>query len=461
MLNSFNFKKFGDRILITNDLGRFCFLSDDEFKDFITENELKDVELNKKLKEDYFIYDGPRQIFVQNAGMELRNYKRYLFTGTSLHIFVLTNYCNQSCIYCQASVNKKYSMMMSKETARMAVDLAIQSPSKFLTFEFQGGEPLANFETLRFIVEYTKSINTDKIIQFAVVSNLLLLEDYMLDFLIENNVSISTSVDGNEKLHNINRPANGVNSFNSVREGIKKIKLRGYSVSAIQTTTRHSLNMWKELVDQYVELGIKSIFIRPLTQLGYAEKNWDTIGYKPEEFLDFYRNAIYYIISLAKTGIDISEGHAKIFLRKIIGHDSQNYMELRSPCGAGIGQLAYYYDGNIYTCDEGRMLAEMGDKSFCIGNVYSSDFKDIMSNPVCKSVAVASCLENIPSCTDCVYVPYCGTCPVINYAKYNTIFCKEPESFRCSIYKGILDILFEILLYGDGEAKQILYSWAE
>ena len=45
----------------------------------------------------------------------------------------------------------------------------------------------------------------------------------------------------------------------------------------------------------------------------------------------------------------MSEGHARIFLKKILMGYSENYMELRSPCGAGIGQMAYYYDGNIYT----------------------------------------------------------------------------------------------------------------
>ena len=46
-----------------------------------------------------------------------------------------------------------------------------------------------------------------------------------------------------------------------------------------------------------------------------------------------------------------------------------NYMELRSPCGAGVGQLAYYADGDIFTCDEGRMLHEMGQSTFRLGNV--------------------------------------------------------------------------------------------
>lgn len=51
------------------------------------------------------------------------------------------------------------------------------------------------------------------------------------------------------------------------------------------------------------------------------------------------------MIRLNQKGVRIIEGHARIFLRKILGGFSENYMELRSPCGAAVGQIAYYYDG--------------------------------------------------------------------------------------------------------------------
>ena len=39
-------------------------------------------------------------------------------------------------------------------------------------------------------------------------------------------------------------------------------------------------------------------------------------------------------------------------------------MELRFPCETGVGQLSDYYDGNIYTYDEGKMISEAGDTFF-------------------------------------------------------------------------------------------------
>lgn len=46
--------------------------------------------------------------------------------------------------------------MMSIETARKAVDIALSSNSENLTFEFQGGEPLTNFDVIKFIVTYSE-----------------------------------------------------------------------------------------------------------------------------------------------------------------------------------------------------------------------------------------------------------------------------------------------------------------
>lgn len=51
-------------------------------------------------------------------------------------------------------------------------------------------------------------------------------------------------------------------------------------------------------------------------------------------------------------------------------------MELRSPCGAALGQLAFTASGNVYTCDEGRMMAEMGDDAFKLGNVFENGYDE-------------------------------------------------------------------------------------
>ncbi len=102
-------------------------------------------------------------------------------------------------------------------------------------------------------------------------------------------------------------------------------------------------------------------------------------------------------------------------------------MELRSPCGATLGQMSYYYDGNIFTCDEGRMLYEMGDSSFLLGNVYNDSYMDMIGSDICKTLCKSSIIESLPKCNNCVYQPYCGTCPVVNYASDKDLFSKNPK----------------------------------
>ena len=457
--SDFNFCDITDsHILMTNYAGRSVVLTNEEFQSFINK---EPQEHNKAILEsNYFYSEDDREVFLHDYANAIRGYRDYLFAGTGLHIFVLTSYCNTKCVYCQASTCT-VGNMMSNDTAEKCVDLALQSPNRYLSFEFQGGEPLANFETLKHIVNYTNANKKDKIISFNLVSNLTLLTEDMISFLTENDVSVSTSLDGPERLHNLNRPIPSQNSYKLWKEKIESLrKVTSCGIGAIQTTTKESLKFPKEIVDEYILNGFNRIFLRPLTPLGYAATRWDTIGYTAEEFIRFYEEAMDYILSKAKSGVAISEGHATIFLNKIINHRAGNYTELRSPCGAALGQLAYNYDGNIYTCDEGRMLAEMGDHSFQVGTV-NSNYNELFDNPVCKSVATASCLENIPSCSDCVYSPYCGVCPVLNYYEYNNIFALSPNNYKCKIYKGILDYLFNKLYFGSSEEKDILCSWCK
>ena len=136
----------------------------------------------------------------------VRRQKGYAINATSLHIFVVSKNCNFNCIYCQAgNLNQKKDYKMTKDIAKKSVDIAMQSPSKYLTFEFQGGEPLTNFETIKYIIEYAEEIKKDKIIEYAVVSNLTLMTDEMMNFFKEKGVNVSTSIDGNKELQNKNR----------------------------------------------------------------------------------------------------------------------------------------------------------------------------------------------------------------------------------------------------------------
>ena len=119
--------------------------------------------------------------------------------------------------------------------------------------------------------------------------------------------------------------------------------------------------------------------------------------------------------------------------------------------------MAYYYDGNVYTCDEGRMLAEMGMPDFKLGTVQST-YDELMDSHVCKVTCQASVLEGIPQCCDCVYHAYCGVCPVVNFAMEKNIYARSANGYKCAIYKGIIDTLFEYL-YLDNDVMEIFETW--
>lgn len=464
MINYFNFKEYDDCYLITNELGLSCFLTKSDFN-LLVDDKLTDKNPKyQELYEKFFVYHERKEVFIDRIHEHLRCSKNYLFSATSLFIFVVTNLCNADCIYCQAQDSSSICRgKMDLETARKSVEIAMTSPNRYLSFEFQGGEPLLNFEIIKFIVEYSNELKLqfDKIIEYSVVSNLTLLTDEMIDFFSKNNVSVSTSLDGNEEMHNLNRPLkSGAKPFYDVVKGYYKLKERDIVVGAIETTTKNTLNKYKELIDTYVDLGLESVFIRPLTPLGIAKENWERIGYSAEDFIDFYKKSIEYLIELNEKGIFIREGHANIFLQKIINGESINYMELRSPCGASIGQMAFYYDGKIFTCDEGRMLSEMGNNAFQLGDVNNT-FEELINNPVCKSACASSILEAIPDCCDCVYSPFCGTCPVINLALDGDIFPNQAKNYRCKIYSGMLDTLFDYFKNNNEKAISVLKSWVD
>ena len=169
-LNYFNFKEFGDRVLMTNDFGQYIFVSKEEFHKILSLKLELNSELYKQLIEKRMIYDESELEFSSNNQYALRGIKGHVNVATALHIFVVTTICNMSCIYCQANNGESCShLVMDKEMAEKAVDIALQSPEKSLCFEFQGGEPLVNFEIIKHIVEYTEKHKDDHDITYTVV----------------------------------------------------------------------------------------------------------------------------------------------------------------------------------------------------------------------------------------------------------------------------------------------------
>jgi len=460
----FYFEEFEGEYLITNMFRDFMFLSKNEFESFIAGN-LVDKELNDELLKKRFIYDGVDEIAAINLSFDYRKQNAFLFEGTSLHIFVVTQECNLGCIYCQVTSNEKThkGKHMSTETAHKAVDIALQSPAKYLAFEFQGGEPLLNFRIIKEIVEYSKSKNTIKNIEYRLVTNLTLMNEKILDFIKKNKITISVSLDGDESLHNKNRPfKSGRGTYEVVKWWIKKIKSESdIHLSALPTITKYSLENVKQILETYIQLGFNNIFIRNLSPFGAATDKWEDIGYKAENFIQFYKEMLELILHYNTLNIKITENYATMILSKLLKKYSINFMDLRSPCGAGIGQIAYNWDGNIFTCDEGRMLAAEGDLTFKIGDTANDNYSSCLRSDNLKYVVNSSLLDSLIECSDCVFSPICGVCPVYNYKTNGNLFIKMADDYRCNIFKGIYRTIFSKLKENDKITMNIFNSWLE
>ena len=444
------FKKLkGNKYLLTNDLGEYVILKPKEFKNFLN-GEIKEASpLYPILQEQGLIRD---KMDFPALISEFQQKNLFLWQGPSLHIIVVTLRCDHKCVYCQASSRKvgEKGYDLDVGLAKKIVDVIFKSPSKSIAIEFQGGEPLLNWPVVKFIVEYSREKNKTekKDLELRLVSNFSEMNDSKLNFLVSKEVTLCTSLDGPEHIHNKNRISTENNSYKNTIKWLKKAqkiyknKLENkFRPGAVVTVSRYSLKYPKEIVDEYIKQGIEAIFIRPLTPLGVGKSLWEEVGYTSAEYLSFYKKALNYIIgyALKNSKSRFHENFAKIMLAKILTEYDPNYLELRSPCGAGIGQILYNYDGKIYTCDEGRML---GEQTFCIGNVRKNSYNEIVSHPTVKSLCLASCLDGL-TCDLCVYKPYCGVCPIYNYATAGNIFSQMPLNERCQINKGILDFLFE------------------
>lgn len=439
---------------LTNDIGEYCFLNSNEFEKFLS-GKLEETVPEKylELHEKGFIRNK------LNFEVLIKKYhskNAFLEQGPGLHIVVLTLRCDHACRYCQASAGNfsETRLDMDKSTAQKVVDRIFESPNKNCTIEFQGGEPLINFDVLDFIVNYAKKQNkkAGKNLKFSVVSNLTFLKKKYLDFFLDNGVTICTSLDGPKNVHDKYRLASGkkssyehtVKTLQAIKREYRKRDIPEKSgPHALCTITPFSYKFYRAIIDEYVKMDMEMIHLRPASPIGYSSRIFQKSEDSANAFIHFYQKALDYIIDLNLRGKRLQERFAWIFLTKILTDKNPNYLDLRSPCGAGIGQLAYDYNGDVYTCDEGRMLGRLNDKSFRIGNVKEDSYRKISNDSVVKTMCIASCLDILPGCDQCVYKPYCGVCPICNHVVNKNIFKKD--LFFCHIYKGIMDCLFERL----------------
>lgn len=420
------------------------------------------------LKAKHFLSDDQSSAHLDVLAAKYRTKKSFIEDFTKLHIFVTTLRCDQSCPYCQVSRQGQDASAnvydMSYEVLEKSVRLMLAAPASHVTMEFQGGEPLLNFELIKEAVELSKVLNegVNKIIDYVICTNLTMLTDEHLAFCENHNILISTSVDGPAELHDKNRPLRGRSSHALVTRNIRRCQeaLGTQSVSALMTTTRASLQYPKAIVDEYLRLDLGSLFVRELNPYGFASRSAAAIGYDTQDFLFFYRQILDYILEINCDGCTFSESYATMILSKILTPWPIGFVDLQSPSGAGIGVCVYNYDGDLYASDESRMLAEVGDTTFRLGNVLKNTYEEIFFGDTMQTIAAASCNEALAGCSDCAYQSYCGADPVRHYRSQLDLFGnRATRNGFCTKNMAIIKHLLNFLIEGDADIERIFWAW--
>jgi His-Xaa-Ser system radical SAM maturase HxsB len=459
------FHRFGpDTVLLTNLVGEHAFVSQHQFLT-VLDGTCDDQQVLAELRAKHLIQLPGERLPAELLAIKLRTRLRRLPDSTGLHMFVVTLRCEHTCRYCQVSRQSSghSEFDMSPDTADRALRLAFRSPSPRLKFEFQGGEPLLNFPLVRQIVAQAKEMNQDhgKQLAFVIATNLALLDDEVLDFCASEDMYLSTSLDGPQDLHNGNRRRPGQDSWQRTVDGIRTVqeRLGPDRVSALMTTTEASLERSKDIIDLYAGLGLHHVFLRPISPYGFALRNRGGAGYGMRRWLEFYESGLDHIISLNKRGIPMVETYAAIIAKKMFSNDDPGYIDLTSPAGIGLGALVYNYDGDVYASDEGRMLAEMNDHTFRLGNVAESSYEDIMLSEKLLAPLEQSLTLSAPMCSTCAFEPYCGADPVFHHATMNDFVGHKALSSFCQRNMGVFTAILR-REHNDPFARDLFWRWA-
>jgi len=151
----------------------------------------------------------------------------------------VTNQCNLSCTYCYEygedkivdTENGKKPKFMSEETARESVDFMLRESgaNRMAHLTFFGGETLMNFPVLKFAMSYAREQASamGKEVDFSLTTNATLLRPEIIEFLAENRVGVTISIDGPKEMQDQFRVfKNGTGSYDIVAPKIKELLRR-------------------------------------------------------------------------------------------------------------------------------------------------------------------------------------------------------------------------------------------
>lgn len=393
---------------------------------------LNEQEIIEKLRDRYeeneFI-EQLEEIKKLYKKLEISPIKNEKKTLSSL-ILNISHDCNLRCVYCYGDggnygLEKK---LMNRDVAKKSIDHWIDNLDKGeekLTVGFFGGEPLMNKNVMLLSIEYInrRLKELDKKAAYIITTNGTVLDEDILNAFENNKFNVTISIDGNEKIHNRNRPfRNGEGSFSKIKENIKVLKSRNIPLNARVTLTHSNIKDFYEIVNTIWNLGIESVVYEVVTtkneKLALNEEDLRLL----EEQMRKLTNITYESV--------VNKGHKVIFnIFQVVR--MLNSGKINPKCSFdSYKSLMVDPDGDIYRCH--RM---QGKEKFKVGNIYS----EILFTNNKKYLNCDKCWAN-NLCTKCGHANY-----VMNNNEY------QPYRLWCDCRKILYreSIKFYVKLYNE------------
>ena len=321
--------------------------------------------------------------------------------------------CNLACQYCFAEEGEYHGRraLMSFEVGKKALDFLVANSGsrRNLEVDFFGGEPLMNWEVVKQLVEYGRSIEeaNNKKFRFTLTTNGVLLNDEILDFVNKEMGNIVLSTDGRKEVHDRMRPfRNGKGSYDLIMPKFKKVaESRNQTNYYVRGTfTHYNLDFSKDVLSLADE-GFKQISVEPVVaspEDAYALRTEDL----PQIFEEYDKLAVE-MIKREREGRGFNFFH---FMIDLTGGPCV-YKRL-SGCGSGTEYLAVTPWGDLYPCHQ-----FVGNEDFLLGNVDDG----IVKKNICEEFKQCNVYSK-PKCKDCFAKLFCsGGCAANSYNFHGNI----------------------------------------
>lgn len=337
--------------------------------------------------------------------------------------------CNLNCEYCFASQGKYHGgrELMPLEVGKKAIDFLIENSGDRTNLEvdFFGGEPLMNWDVVKKIVEYARSVEEErnKNFRFTLTTNGILIDEEVIEFANREMHNVVLSLDGRKEVHdNLRKTVNGQGSYDLIvpkfKEMVEARQGIGYYVRG--TFTHNNTDFTKDILHM-ADLGFSELSMEPVVcgpNESYALTEDDL------SFLyDQYEMLAIEMIKRKK------EGRGFTFYHFMIDLTGGPCIHKRiSGCGSGTEYLAVTPWGELYPCHQ-----FVGEPGYCMGNLW-----DGVSNESLREEFKQSNVYAKHECRDCWARFYCsGGCAANSYHAVGAI--NGIYDYGCNLFKKRLE----------------------